>query len=104
MPDAPAHRRGPSRRTRLTMTLTVTAVLVVAVVLVVAGGAGHGPKKAADVAATVPTTTSTTSPFHHVPPGRPTDQRTMTLLKTIGGPISRSRSTPRTPASCSPRT
>ena len=70
------------------MTLTVTAVLVVAVVLVVAGGAGHGPKKAADVAATVPTTTSTTSPFHHVPPGRPTDQRTMTLLKTIGGPIS----------------
>ena len=88
MADVPARRPGPSRRTRLTITLTVTTVLVVVVALVVSGGSGHPSKKAADVAATVPTTTTTTSPFHHIPPGPPTDQRTMTLLKTIGGPIS----------------
>ena len=70
------------------MTLSVTVALVVVVVLVVAGGPGRSPRTAAKVAATVPITTSTTSPFHHIPPGRPTDQRTMSLLKTIGGPIS----------------
>ena len=70
------------------MTLSVTVALVVVVVLVAAGGPGRSPTTADRVAATVPTTTSTTSPFHHIPPGRPTDQRTMSLLKTIGGPIS----------------
>lgn len=69
------------------MTLSVTVALVVVVVLVVAGGSGRSPGPV-KVAASVPTTTSTTSPFHHVPPGPPTDQRTMSLLKTIGGPIS----------------
>ena len=88
MADAPAHRRGPTRRTRLTVTLSMTVALVVVVVLVAAGGPGRSPTTADRVAATVPTTTSTTSPFHHIPPGRPTDQRTMSLLKTIGGPIS----------------
>ena len=88
MADAPAHRRGPTRRTRLTVTLSMTVALVVVVVLVAAGGPGRSPTTADRVAATVPTTTSTTSPFRHIPPGRPTDQRTMSLLKTIGGPIS----------------
>jgi YVTN family beta-propeller protein len=36
-----------------------------------------------------PTTTTTTSPpFQRIPPGPPTDQRTMSLIKTIGGNIS----------------
>ena len=32
--------------------------------------------------------TTTTSPFRHVPPGKPADQRRLTLIDTIGGDIS----------------
>jgi YVTN family beta-propeller protein len=88
MTDVPPHRRGPTRRTRLTVTLSVAATLVVLVVLLATGASGHTSRGGAEVATTAPTTTTTTSPFHHVPPGPPTDQRTLSLLKTIGGPIS----------------
>jgi YVTN family beta-propeller protein len=70
------------------VTVSVTAAVVVVAVLVVAGTSGRPPKSADGVAASVSTTTSTTTPFHHVPSGPPTDQRTMSLAKTIGGPIS----------------
>ena len=90
MPDHPApHRHRRSRRARLTTTLSVFVLVMVAIVVVVthgSGGATHASATKATVATT--TTTSTTSPFHHVPPGKPTDQRTMTLIRTIGGPIS----------------
>jgi len=86
--DVPAHRRGPSRRARLTLTLSATVVLVAAVVLVATGTSGHPSGTAARVAAPVPSTTTTTSPFRHVPPGPPSDQRKLSLATTIGGPIS----------------
>ena len=59
------------------------------VVLLVTANSG-GAKRAASVTKVTapPTTTTTTSPFHHIPAGPPTDQRTMSLLTTIGGPIS----------------
>ena len=59
------------------------------VVLLVTANSG-GAKRAASVTkvTATPTTTTTTSPFHHIPAGPPTDQRTMSLLTTIGGPIS----------------
>jgi YVTN family beta-propeller protein len=91
VPDPVAHRRRrPTRRTRLTITVSVFAVVVVLIVVVVTHGSG-GASHATTTRATVPpttTTTSTTSPFHHVPAGPPTDQRTMSLIRTIGGPIS----------------
>jgi len=67
----------------------VTALLIVGVVLLTSGG-GRPQKDggAAVVATTAPSTTTTTSPFHHVPAGPPADQRQLTLIKTIGGPIS----------------
>lgn len=72
------------------MLAGVVAIVVVAVMLV-----GHGPRHTA-TAANAPahrvkattTTTTTTPPFERIPPGPPTDQRTMTLIKTIGGQIS----------------
>ena len=59
------------------------------VVLLVTANSG-GAKRAGSVTKVTapPTTTTTTSPFHHIPAGPPTDQRTMSLLTTIGGPIS----------------
>jgi YVTN family beta-propeller protein len=88
---APAHARprGPDRRTRLTITLTVVALVVVAVVVVATRGTGGTSRASASQTRRTPaTTTTTTSPFHHVPPGRPSDQRTLSLVRTIGGPIS----------------
>ena len=74
---------------RLATTITVIVVAVGAVVLFVTVGSG-GSKRASSMtkATAPPTTTTTTSPFHHIPAGPPTDQRTMSLLTTIGGPIS----------------
>ncbi len=37
---------------------------------------------------TTTTTTTTTSPFQRIPPGPPSDQRTLALIDTIGGDIS----------------
>jgi YVTN family beta-propeller protein len=52
-------------------------------------GAGRKTTAAARaVRATVPTTTSTTSPFARIPAGPPSDQRHLVLIDTIGGPIS----------------
>jgi len=67
----------------------VLVLAVGAVVLLVTVGPG-GSKRAASMTKVTapPTTTTTTSPFHHIPAGPPTDQRTMSLLTTIGGPIS----------------
>jgi len=67
----------------------VLVLAVGAVVLLVTANSG-GAKRAASVTKVTapPTTTTTTSPFHHIPAGPPTDQRTMSLLTTIGGPIS----------------
>ena len=90
MPASATHRRRrPSRQFRLATT-TVVGVSVAAIVVVAAGhGSGRSVKTSATTNPTVaPTTTSTTSPFHHLPPGPPADQRTMSLLTTIGGPIS----------------
>jgi len=67
----------------------VLVLAVGSVVLLVTANSG-GAKRAASVTkvTATPTTTTTTSPFHHIPAGPPTDQRTMSLLTTIGGPIS----------------
>ena len=74
---------------RLATTITVFVLAVGAVVVFVTVGSG-GSKRAASMTKVTapPTTTTTTSPFHHIPAGPPTDQRTMSLLTTIGGPIS----------------
>ena len=86
----PAHtdRRGPDRRTRLAITLSVTALVIVVVAVLVTRGSGTPSRASATRVRTAPTTTTTTSPFHHVPPGKPSDARTLTLVRTIGGPIS----------------
>ena len=74
---------------RLATTITVFVLAVGAVALFVTVGPG-GSKRAASMTKVTapPTTTTTTSPFHHIPAGPPTDQRTMSRLTTIGGPIS----------------
>jgi YVTN family beta-propeller protein len=51
-------------------------------------GSGQPKKAAATSGSTTTSTTTTTSPFHHVPAGPPSDQRRMSLIKTIGGEIS----------------
>lgn len=73
------------------MTTSVVFLAVAAIAILVVNR-GSGPL-ARGSAITKPTsapvtTTTTTSPFRHVPAGPPTDQRTMSLLTTIGGPIS----------------
>ena len=74
---------------RLATTVTVLVLAVGAVALVVTLGSGGSKRPASMTKVTAPpTTTTTTSPFHHIPAGPPTDQRTMSLLTTIGGPIS----------------
>ena len=74
---------------RLAITMGVSAMLIVVVVLLTTGGGSSGKHaRAVSAPATTATTTTTTSPFHHVPAGVPADQRTLTLAKTIGGPIS----------------
>jgi YVTN family beta-propeller protein len=90
MPDHAAHRRRrPSRQFRLATTVAVLVLVGAMIALVVTHGSGPSTKASATPKPTVATTTtSTTSPFHHVPPGPPTDQRTMSLLTTIAGPIS----------------
>jgi len=88
MTEARTRTRGPSRRVRLTRTALVALGIVVVLVLVVVHGSGHTARAVAHEAARPATTTTTTSPFHHVPAGPPTDQRRMSLLTTIGGPIS----------------
>ena len=82
---------GLPRRLRLAITLGVAAVVLLVVAIASGGSSGGGSDRRSAAVRTAPhptTTTSTTSPFHHVPPGRPADQRTLTLAKTIGGPIS----------------
>ena len=87
-PPPQGYRRVP-RRVRLTITLSMTAAVVLLLVLATTGGGE--PDRKAQAAPVVPkttTTTSTTSPFLHVPSGPPADQRTLSLVKTIGGQIS----------------
>ncbi len=90
MTDPRPPRAGPPRQVRLAITLSVTALVIVGLVLLTTGGGGPNKANGVDaVATTAPTsTTTTTSPFHHVPAGPPADQRQLTLIKTIGGPIS----------------
>ena len=89
MPAHASPRSGPSRQVRLAITMGVSAMLVVVVVLLTTGGGSSGKHaRAVSAPATTATTTTTTSPFHHVPAGVPADQRTLTLAKTISGPIS----------------
>ena len=90
MPTTAAHRRRrPSRQFRLAIATVVGVSVAAVIVLAAAHGSGRSVKTSVATKPTVaPTTTSTTSPFHHIPPGLPTDQRTMSLVTTIGGPIS----------------
>ena len=90
MPTTAAHRRRrPSRQFRLAIATVVGVSVATMIVLAAAHGSGRSVKTSVTTKPTVaPTTTSTTSPFHHIPPGPPTDQRTMSLMTTIGGPIS----------------
>jgi YVTN family beta-propeller protein len=86
--NAAQHRRGPSRRARLTATGSVLVLIVALVVLLLTQGSGQTKKASATSSSTVASTTTTTSPFLHIPPGPPSDQRRLSLIKTIGGEIS----------------
>jgi hypothetical protein len=84
--------RMPRRPRRQFRPANATVVFLSVAVIIVAA-ASHGSGRSATTSATVnptvtPTTASTTSPFHDLSPGPPTDQWTMSLLTTIGGPIS----------------
>ena len=85
-------RSGRSRRYRLTRTLLVLVVAVVTATLVAV--LSSSPAKSRSTQASrqtsrLPaTTTTTTSPLRHVPAGPPADQRSMSLIDTIGGAIS----------------
>ena len=87
---AAPRRRRPPRQVRLALSISVLVAVVGAIALIFSGGGSHDDKNQGSAAtkATNPTTTTTTSPFRHVPPGPPADQRTLSLIKTIGGPIS----------------
>ena len=92
MPAPTVHgRRRTRRRFRLARTGIVVGVVVAIVVLIAISGQGpkmQGSTTTKPTRTSATTTTTTTSPFRHVPPGPPTDQRTLSLLTTIGGPIS----------------
>jgi YVTN family beta-propeller protein len=84
---------GRSRRHRLTRTLLVLVVVGVTATLAAVlpsstakNGRSVASSKVSPVRST--TTTTTTSPLRRVPSGPPADQRTMSLIDTIGGAIS----------------
>jgi YVTN family beta-propeller protein len=77
----------------------VVAVVVIVVVLASGGGSGSNTPTTGKAAAAASTRSSTktkrarhaqpaVSPFKHIPPGPPSDQRRLVLLKTIAGHIS----------------
>jgi YVTN family beta-propeller protein len=88
------HRRRLSREARLARTVIIGVAVVLGVVagfVATGGGGGKGKPRSTShlVHAAAPTTTTTTvPPFQRIPPGPPTDQRKLTLIKTIGGHIS----------------
>jgi len=97
----------PTRRVLVALSIVVVLMVVAWGVLAVvrsddapqsasgvpsSDGSGAGPDAvdgdAATTTTTAPaTTTSTTSPLLHVPAGPPSDQRTLSLARTIGGAI-----------------
>ena len=95
----PTGRHAPRRRRRAFRLARTAVVLVLALGagLWASGVVGTKPSKghvigAAVAASHLPTTTTTTTtattPFHRVPSGPPSDQRTLALIDTIGGDIS----------------
>ena len=88
-----ARRRRSSHRRRLAWTILILVIVAVTAALVTLLPSSKAESPSNPVlrrAAPVPvaTTTTTTSPFRRVPPGPPADQRTMSLIDTIGGAIS----------------
>jgi YVTN family beta-propeller protein len=93
-------RRGPSRKVvvrRRQVGYVLAAGLLLGLGLwfgVSGGGSGKNPVKSPTttirgaVRSEQSSTTTTTSPFSHVPPGPPSDQRRLNLIDTIGGDIS----------------
>jgi YVTN family beta-propeller protein len=101
----PASRRPPARRPpspavrrRRALTLIGLALLFIVVVFALLRSGGGSGSSHADAAATATAPKHTAkapahlkpvaSPLKRVPPGPPSDQRQLTLLKTIGGHIS----------------
>jgi len=77
-----------TRQYRLMRTVVI-AVLLVASMVVLALRLGHRTSTAAgESSRPSSSTTTTTSPFHHIPAGPTSDLRTLSLIRTIGGPIS----------------
>jgi YVTN family beta-propeller protein len=75
-------------------TFGVLVVTIAAVVFVITRGSDSAPKETAtanqaiETTTTIGTTSTTASPFLQIPSGPPSDARTMSLIRTIGGDVS----------------